>query len=86
MKAEKRDQATEVLSVLLMVDRDALTPKALLVEDLAMDSLDRVELVMQLEEQVLDGAEIDEDDADAWQTVDDVFQTLEAKLKAARKG
>lgn len=72
---EKR--VKEILADLLLCDEMVLTPGALLTEDLGMDSLDRVEIVMQLEDQVLSGGAIDEEDADNWNTVADVLRTVE---------
>lgn len=69
--------AMEILADLLACDQTSITPGALLVDDLGMDSLDRVEIVMQLEEKLLAGGAIDEEEAEGWKTVSDVFHTLE---------
>lgn len=79
--------ATEILADLLLCDETAVTPGALLVKDLGMDSLDRVEIVMQLEEKLLAGGAIDEEEAEGWKTVGDVFRTIETanERKTARE-
>ena len=73
----------EILERLLCVDEQELTPQALLVEDLGMDSLDRVEISMELEEALLEGEEIDEEIAENWKTVADVLLSVEAMVDRA---
>ena len=72
MEAQIREIAAEILCV----DEEALTPQALLIEDLGMDSLDRVELTMALEERLLDDEPIGEPVAEEWRTVQDVVDTV----------
>jgi len=45
------DRVTKVIVETLKVDRDKITPASLFVEDLNADSLDRLTLLMQLEEE-----------------------------------
>jgi acyl carrier protein len=79
---DKTEEAVRrILADQLCVEEGALTPKALLTEDLGMDSLDRVETVMRLEEDVLGGGQIDEEAAEGWMTVQDVLDSL-TKLEA----
>lgn len=52
------------------VDRDRITPDATLVDDLDLDSLDVVELVMDLEDEF--GIEISDEDSERVETVGDL--------------
>lgn len=58
---------------------DAVTDDQSLMDDLAMDSLDRVEIAITLEEEF--GIEID-DETDHWQAVGDVVKSVVEKLRA----
>jgi acyl carrier protein len=71
-------QVREIIAEVLQVEDVELTPGALLAADLNMDSLDRVELAMVLEEKLLNGESIDEDEAEKWQTVQDVLNTMQS--------
>lgn len=78
---------TNVLFALGHDDND-ITNSASLRDDLGVDSLDQVELTMNLEE--LYGIEISYEEADEWLTVGDVIATLEKatkpKTETARAG
>ncbi len=63
----------------LGVDESEVTMDASFVDDLGADSLDTVELVMALEEEV--GIEIPDEDAEKIVTVGDVVNYIESKLK-----
>ena len=63
----------------LGVDESEVTMDASFVDDLGADSLDTVELVMALEEEV--GIEIPDEDAEKIITVGDVITYINAKLK-----
>jgi acyl carrier protein len=78
MNSEREERVLRILEENLAVRREELTPLALLVEDLGMDSLDRVKISMDLEEE-FDVKRIDEDEADCWRTVADV-QTTAKKM------
>ncbi len=71
------DKVREVVVDQLGVSEDEVTPDAKFVEDLGADSLDRVELVMRLEEEF--DLEIPEDDAQKIQTVADAVEYIEKK-------
>jgi acyl carrier protein len=71
------DKVREVVVDQLGVSEDEVTPDAKFVEDLGADSLDRVELVMRLEEEF--DLEIPEDDAMKIQTVADAVTYIEKK-------
>ena len=81
MNSEREERVLAILEENLGVRREELTPLALLMEDLGMDSLDRVEIGMALEEE-FDVKRIDEDEAESWRTVADVQATAR---KMARK-
>ena len=51
MNSEREERVLAILEENLGVRREELTPLALLMEDLCMDSLDRVEISMDLEEE-----------------------------------
>lgn len=63
----------------LMVDTSDVTENANLVEDLGADSLDLVELTMNVEEGF--DLEIEDDDADRWKTYGDVLGYVTSKVK-----
>ncbi len=63
----------------LGVDESEVTMDASFVDDLGADSLDTVELVMALEEEV--GIEIPDEDAEKIVTVGDVIEYIDSKLK-----
>ena len=54
---------------------DAVTDDQHLVNDLALDSLDRVDLSLTLERKF--GIKIDDEATDGWRTVADVVKTVE---------
>jgi acyl carrier protein len=63
------------------VDEEAITRDSLLADDLGMDSLDLVELCIDLEERY-EGKlteQIDDETAEGWQTVGDVYGFLKGK-------
>ena len=63
----------------LSVDEDAVTPEALLNEDLGADSLDAVELIMSLEDEF--GIEVEPAQAEGIKTVNDLIVLIDS-LKA----
>ena len=67
-----------VLSESLGVAADRITPEARLIEDLEIDSLDRIELVFALESAF--GIEIPDAEIAAVRTVGDVSGRIEAAL------
>jgi acyl carrier protein len=77
MDTEARVSA--VLKKALLVNQDQITPKALLVEDLGVSSLDRFELLMGLEEEF--GIELPEQDQDQMKSVGDIVSYIQDHLK-----
>lgn len=68
-----------IISRQLMVDEDELTPDANYVEDLGADSLDTIEMIMELEDEF--GIKIPEEDAEDLTTVGDSIEYLEDLLE-----
>ena len=69
----------EVLKKALLVTQDQITPKALLVEDLGVSSLDRFELLMGLEEEF--SIELPEQDQEQMKSVGDIVSYIQSHLK-----
>jgi len=70
------DKVKEVIIDKLGVEEDKIVLEASFVDDLGADSLDTVELIMQLEEEF--GIEIPDDDAEKMTTVKSVVDYIEA--------
>ena len=68
-----------ILIDLLGIDESQVTPDAKFVEDLGMDSLDTVELVIEVEEEF--GFEIPDEDAEKLTTVGKAIEYLTDKTK-----
>jgi acyl carrier protein len=69
------ERVQSVVSEQLGVDLDKVTPEAEFVQDLNADSLDLVELIMQLEEEF--GVEISDEQAESIVTVGDAFEFIQ---------
>ena len=69
------DKVKEVIIDKLGVEEDKIVPKASFVDDLGADSLDTVELIMQLEEEF--GIEIPDEEAEKMTTVKSVVDYIE---------
>jgi len=70
------DKVKEVIIDKLGVEEDKIVSNASFVDDLGADSLDTVELIMQLEEEF--GIEIPDEDAEKMTTVKSVVDYIEA--------
>ena len=70
------DKVIEVVIDKLGVEEDKIVPEASFVDDLGADSLDTVELIMQLEEEF--GIEIPDEEAEKMTTVKSVVDYIEA--------
>jgi acyl carrier protein len=75
---ETKDRVDKIIVEHLCVEKEKVVPDAVLVDDLAADSLDIVELVMAFEEEFR--IEIADDEAEKVSTVRDVHDLIEAKL------
>ena len=70
------DKVIEVVIEKLGVEEDKIVPDASFIDDLGADSLDTVELIMQLEEEF--GIEIPDEDAENITTVKKAVDYIEA--------
>lgn len=75
--ADLKQRITDVIVKKLGVEESQVTETANFTKDLGADSLDTVELIMELENEF--GISIDEADAGNIQTVADVIKYVEAK-------
>jgi acyl carrier protein len=80
-QAAIEEEAKEILAEILGVDGSELTPGALLGADLGMDSLDRIEISLAIEDRLLGGPEIATETLESWQTVKDVLDTVRLEHK-----
>lgn len=69
------DDVIEAISNQVYVDGDELSEKTTLHEDLAMDSLDDVEVVMELEDKY--NIDVSDDDASKCVTIGDVIDLID---------
>ncbi len=76
--ASIQEQVYEIIQRKLGVNPEQITPEASFTEDLGADSLDTVELVMDLEEEF--DITIPEEDQEKLQTVQDAIEYLEQHL------
>jgi acyl carrier protein len=67
-------RVSNVLCSILNVDPEKITPEATIIGDLGADSLDTVEVVMELEEEF--GIEITDDTAESIRTVGDAIAAV----------
>jgi acyl carrier protein len=77
MSNDIKDKVTKIIIDKLGVTADQIKPEAKFVDDLGADSLDTVELVMELEEQF--GIEIPDEEAEKIQTVGDAVKYIESR-------
>ena len=68
----------DVIVEQLSVERDKVVPEATFIDDLGADSLDRVELIMAIEENF--GIEIPDEDAEGLNTVQDAIDYIKKKM------
>ncbi len=76
--ASIQEKVYEIIQKKLSVNAEQITPEASFTEDLGADSLDTVELVMDLEEQF--NITIPEEDQETLRTVQDAISYLESHL------
>jgi acyl carrier protein len=74
--ASVQERVIEIVSEQLGVDKEKVTPETSFVNDLGADSLDTVELVMELEEEF--DINIPDDAAEKIQTVGQAVQYIES--------
>lgn len=73
--ASTRERVIDIVASQLGVDKDKITPETSFVNDLGADSLDTVELVMELEEEF--DINIPDDAAEKIQTVGEAIHFIE---------
>ena len=73
------EQIVDVVTEQLDVDRDTVTTESRIAEDLGADSLDKVELMMQLEE-VLD-IELKDEDLEKVETIQELMDLISTETK-----
>ena len=67
----------EIVAEQLQIDAEPVLPDASFMDDLGADSLDTVELIMALEEEL--GIEIPDDEAESIRTVQDALNYINQK-------
>jgi acyl carrier protein len=71
------EQIKSLMAEALNLNKDEITLEATLKDDLGIDSLDAVELIMELEDEF--NVKIEDTEAQAFITIADIVKTLEAK-------
>lgn len=77
--ADTFDKVKKLIAERLSVEESKIVPEASFIEDLGADSLDTVELIMQLEEEF--GIQIPDEDAEKISTVGNAVAYIEEHLK-----
>ncbi|HEY7403171.1 MAG TPA: acyl carrier protein [Candidatus Angelobacter sp.] len=77
------EKVKQIIVDQLGVEAEDVTPAASFVDDLGADSLDRVELVMALEETF--GVEIPDEDAEKISTVQDAVDYIQKNAKSVKQ-
>lgn len=72
------ERLKRIIEEQLMVDEDEITEDASFVDDLGADSLDTVEMIMELEDEF--GIEIPDEEAEKLVTVGDAIEYIERKV------
>ena len=75
--ASTYDRIKKIVVEQLGVDEEEVKPEASFVDDLNADSLDLVELIMSLEEEL--GTEISDEDAERIRTVGDAVEYIDER-------
>ena len=78
MKETVRERAQRVMSAYSVLYPERYSDDTDLKLDMGLDSLDAIEIVMDLEEEF--GFDIDDDVVDGWKTFGDVVRFLEGKV------
>ena len=75
--SDKQEKVINIIVDKLGVEKNKVTPEANFINDLGADSLDQVELIMQLEEEF--DLEISDEKAESLTTVNEVLNFLNSK-------
>ncbi len=79
MSQEIESKVIKIIAEKLGIDESEIKPEASFIDDLGADSLDIVELVMELEEEY--GIEIPDEDAEKIKTVQDAIDYIKEKTQ-----
>lgn len=74
--ASPQERIISIIADQLSLNSSEIQPSQTLIEDLKMDELDRIELILELEEQF--GIEIAEEDSEKFLTVQDIVNYISA--------
>tara|TARA_B100000214_G_C23485764_1_gene409290 strand:+ start:42 stop:275 length:234 start_codon:yes stop_codon:yes gene_type:complete len=75
--SKNKERITEIIMDKLAIEESKITDDAKFIDDLGADSLDTVELIMQLEEEF--GIEIPDEDADKITSVKDAVSYIDSR-------
>lgn len=75
---ETEKKINRILTQKLGVNEQKVTPNANIINDLGADSLDQVEVVMDLEDEF--DIEIPDEDLDNFKTVQDIYDYIQKKM------
>jgi len=75
VNSEILEKVKKIIADKLDIEEDKITPESSFLDDLGADSLDIVELIMELEEEF--GIEIPDEDAEKIRTVADAVKYIE---------
>lgn len=77
--ADIEERIKKIIAEQLMVEEDEITPEASFIDELGADSLDTVEMIMEIEDEF--GIEIPDEDAEKLQTVGDAIEYVKRKIE-----
>ena len=72
------EKIKKIIAEQLQADIDAIKPETNLMKDLEADSLDAVEIIMEIESEF--GIEIPDEEAEKFQSIDDIVKYVDSKL------
>lgn len=75
--SDRQEKVIDIIVDKLGVEKNKVTPEANFINDLGADSLDQVELIMELEEEF--DLEISDEEAESLTTVSEVLKFLDSK-------
>jgi acyl carrier protein len=77
--ADIEERLKKIIAEQLMVDEEEITPEASFVDSLGADSLDTVEMIMEIEDEF--GIEIPDEDAEKLVTVGEAIEYVKRKVE-----
>ena len=72
------DKIKKIIAEQLQVNADDIKPETNLMKDLEADSLDAVEIIMEIETEF--NIEIPDEEAEKFQSIDDIVKYVESKI------